>query len=313
MASTAQDYLVRSRKQHFWTGPSGFVVMVLTLLVVVALLIGWVLAWAADEDGPNAVWLTLGPIAFSLVVALLTGLFWSLRHSTRLRQAEIAFLTGASHNLRTPLSAIRAGLQTLKTTGDKLRPEDTTLLFEAIMNETNRLELRIDNLIETARLDLEHAPYDIGAFDLITLVREVLEEARWAFTARGGTFTLDVHDEPLVIDGDRRAIKLVLENLVDNALKYSDGPPVVDITCAQSAEHSIVRVVDQGIGFASEADQDLFSGDRQGDTQRRGSGLGLRLSRAIARGHKGEVRLYSPGPKQGAIAEVWLPIYDLED
>jgi len=304
---------VRVRAPGFWAGPRGLVTMLLTLGVVIALLIGWVLTWATEEDGPNAVWLTLGPLAFSFVVALLTALFWSLRQSTRLRHAEIAFLTGASHNLRTPLSAIRAAIQTLATTGERLAPEDKRLLFEAVMNETNRLELRIDNLIETARLDLEQKPYDIGPFDLTTLVRDVLDEARWAFAARAGTFTVTAPDEPLVIDGDRRALKLVLENLVDNALKYTDEPPLVEVNCSRSAEHAVVRVKDAGIGFSSAVTDAVFSGRREGDTGYRGSGIGLRLSRTIARGHGGEVRLHSPGDRLGATAEVWLPIAESDE
>lgn len=299
---------VRIGTRGFWSGPGGLITMVLTLMLVIALLIGWVLTWATEEGGPNAVWLTLGPIAFSMIVALLAALFWSLRQSTRLRQAETAFLTGASHNLRTPLSAIRAAVQTLATTGMRLTESDRKLLFTAVMNETNRLELRIDNLIETARLDLEPKPYDVGPFDLSTLVREVLDEAFWAFQARGGSFTVTTPDEPLVIDGDRRALKLVLENLVDNALKYTDGQPLVEVTAIRSAEHAVVRMKDAGIGF-DHAEQ-VFSGRRQGDTGFRGSGIGLRLSRTIARGHGGEVRLHSPGQRLGATAEVWLPLTD---
>lgn len=299
---------VRIRAPGFWSGPGGLIAMLLTLLVVIALLIGWVLMWASDDGGPNAVWLTLGPIAFSFVVALLAALFWSLRHSTRLRQAEIAFLTGASHNLRTPVSAIRAALQTLTTTGTRLAEDDRNLLFTAVLNETNRLELRIDNLIETARLDLEPKPYDVGPFDLSTLVSEVLDEARWAFFARGGSFIIKAPDEPLVIDGDRRALKLVLENLIDNALKYTDTHPSVEVSVSRSAEHAVVRVKDQGVGF--DHAEEVFSGRRQGDTGFRGSGIGLRLSRTIARAHGGEVRLHSPGKRLGATAEVWLPLTD---
>lgn len=304
---------VRVRAPGFWAGPGGLLAMTLTMMVVVALLIGWVLAWATDEGGPNAVWLTLGPIAFSLVVALLAALFWSLRQSTRLRQAEKAFLTGASHNLRTPLSAMRAALQTLYTTGTRLSEDDRRLLFTALMNEALRLELRVDNLIETARLDLEPRPYDVGPFDLEALVKEVLDESFWAFQARGGSYTIAPSTEPLVIEGDRKAVKLVLENLIDNALKYSQGPPTVDVTLARSAEHAVVRVRDQGIGFELKDGDTAFSGRRQGDTGYRGSGIGLRLSRTIARAHGGEVRLHSPGPARGATAELWLPMTEDED
>lgn len=294
-------------ERGFWAGPAGLVVAAFSMLLVVALLVGWVVTWAVDDDGPNATWLTLGPVAFSLILALLAGLFWSLRRSSRLREVELAFLTGASHNLRTPLTAIRTGLQTLATT-DGLSQGDKRLLFTAVTNETHRLELRIDNLIETARLDLERRPYERRPIDLVTLVREVLDEARWAFAAAGGTYTPPSADEPLMIYGDRRALRLVFENLVDNALKYAEGPPRVDVTCTRSAEHAVVRVKDHGLGFAPIDAPEVFSGSRRGDTGRKGSGLGLRLARVIARGHGGEVRLDSEGLHRGATAEVWLPL-----
>ena len=303
--SRADSVLARG---SFWAGTGGLVVAVLSIGLVVALLVGWIFAWALDDDGPNTIWLALGPIAFSVVLALLAGQFWSLRRATRLRQVEIAFLTGASHNLRTPLTAIRTGLQTMASAADQLSADDKRLLFKAVINETHRLELRIDNLIETARLDLERRPYDLGPVDLVALVRDVLEEARWAFAAQGGTSSPPAANEPVMIIGDRNALRLLFENLVDNALKYADGPPRVTVTCAHSADHAVVRVRDEGIGFDPTDLGSIFSGRRRGDTGRKGSGLGLRLARAIARGHGGEVRLDSEGPRRGATAEVWLPL-----
>lgn len=298
---------VRIGERGFWAGPAGLVVAMLSMLLVVALLVGWVIVWALDDDGPNATWLTLGPVAFSILLALLAGQFWTLRRSSHLREVEIAFLTGASHNLRTPLTAIRTGIQTLAGT-EGLSPEDKRLLFTAVTNETHRLELRIDNLIETARLDLERRPYERRPIDLVTLVREVLDDARWAFAAAGGSYAPPDADEPLMVVGDRRALRLLFENLVDNALKYAEGPPRVDCTCTRSAEHAVVRVRDQGLGFSPADAPAVFSGSRQGDTGRKGSGLGLRLARVIARGHGGEVRLDSEGLHRGATAEVWLPL-----
>jgi two-component system phosphate regulon sensor histidine kinase PhoR len=231
---------------------------------------------------------------------------WSLRASQRLHQAETMFLTGASHNLRTPLSAIRAAAQTLSS--PSVGEADRALLLDAILHETTRLELRVDNLLETARIDLEQKSYAAGAsaLDLGALVREVHDEARWAFTARGGSFEVWLPEEPLFVAGDRRALRLLFENLVDNALKYSERAPRVSTSIGRSAEHAVVRVRDEGLGFASGSD--LFSRPATGDVKRRGAGLGLRLARAIARGHGGQLNIESPGPGQGATAEVWLPL-----
>jgi len=277
-----------------------------SVVLLLAFLVGWILIWANDEAGPNAVWLTLGPVGFSAVTLLIAAQYWSLRRSNRLRRTESAFLTGASHNLRTPLAAIRAGLQTLSTAGEKLENQDKSRLYEAILHESERLEHRIDNLIETARLDLEQRPFETRVFDLGELVSDVFEDLRWAFIARGGTFTFPAASEPVLVSADRRALKLLIENLVDNALKFSDLPPSVEATCRSRDGQAIVTVTDHGVGFESNAQ--VFGNHRGGDRHRKGFGIGLRLARAIARGHGGDVTLRSPGPGLGATAELSLPL-----
>ena len=307
---------VRVRKPGFWAGAGGTTVTAAASGLVVALLVGWVVIFANEETGPSAVWLTLGPVGFSTILLLLGTLHLRLRAAHHLHVTETAFLTGASHNLRTPLAAIRAAAQTL--VAGRAPPEDQRLLLDAIVQETGRLELRIDTLLETARLDLERRPFDTQLIDLVGLVREVLDEAHWAFTARGGSSRVEdtrapgtdgtSRGDPMFVSGDRRALKLLLENLVDNALKHSIGAVEVSVQLGRSDDHAIVRLSDTGVGFAPADTESLWSGRRRGDTARRGAGLGLRLARAIARGHGGEVALSSRGPGLGATAEVWLPL-----
>ncbi|MCB9733253.1 MAG: HAMP domain-containing histidine kinase [Deltaproteobacteria bacterium] len=276
--------------------------------VVVALLVGWVLAWSNEPDGPNALWLTLGSVAFTAVLTLLAMLVLSLRASHRLREAETALLTGASHNLRTPLAAIRTASQTLRT-AHSLSPDDRALLVDAILHETGRLELRIDNFIETARVDLEPRLFADAIVDLGELVGGVVSDARWALTAARGAGACDADDE-LLVRGDPVALKLLFENLVDNAIKYADGAPDVHVTATRSGEHAVVRVSDAGIGFERGTAELLFRRFHRGDTGRHGSGLGLALGRAIARRHGGDVLITSPGRGAGATAEVWLPLVE---
>lgn len=298
---------LRVRRSGFWDGPWGVLVTLLVAGLVVALLVGWVLAWANTTDGPNALWLTLGSVAFAGILLALTTLLITLRASHRLRHAEAAFLTGASHNLRTPLAAIRTATQTLRA-APSLSAADRELLYSAVLHETGRLELRIDNLLETARLDLEKIAFVQSVVDLRRLAETVLSEARWAFTAAQGDYEL-VPGEPVRVQGDERALKLLLENLVDNALKYAGGrPPHVTVTVARSADHAVLRLKDEGLGFDAGSRDELFQRFYRGDTGRPGNGLGLALVRAIARGHDGEIHLASEGPGKGATAELWLPM-----
>lgn len=304
----------RVRSAGFWAGWRGLSLAVFMSLLCVALLVGWIFAWATVDTGPNGWLLTLGPIAFSALLTVLGLLYFELRAAQRLRQAENAFLTGASHNLRTPLTAIRAATQTM--TDDGLATSDRAMLLDAVLHETNRLELRIDTLLETARIDFENRPYALERIDLVALLRDILRDARWSFAVRQGSFGLHVEgrdalavtsDLPeLTVAGDRRAIRILFENLIDNAIKSATDRLSVEIDATRDGPSLEVRVRDAGVGFAPDASETLFSGRRPGDTRRRGTGLGLPLSRAIARGHGGELRLASRGHGLGAEAVVRL-------
>ena len=109
---------------------------------------------------------------------LVAGLFWSLRRATRLRQVEIAFLTGASHNLRTPLTAMRAGLQTLTSAHDQLAPADKLLLFQAVTNETlGRRVTEADQLVGQHGDGRDFVPAQFGGVEV-----ELSQRLRRAFT-----------------------------------------------------------------------------------------------------------------------------------
>ena len=292
------------RKKSFWAGWGGIIVTGFVTGVIVALLVGWVLLWVERDAKLNITLLVLGTVAFTLIIAFVAILMDGLRAQARLRQVEAAFLAGASHNLRTPVSAIRAAAQALEAGG--LSAEQRERLVRAIVHETRRLGLRIDNLLETGRLDVERLAFGDEALDLSLMADAVATDHSMGAEARGGHILVTA-PEPVAVHGDSRALRLLIENLVDNALKYSDGAPDVRIAVAAHGEHALVHVEDHGIGFDPSAPPRLERFKR-GDTGRPGSGLGLPLARAIARGHGGDVFLVSAGPGHGAVAELWLPL-----
>ena len=292
------------RQKSFWAGMGGIVATGLITGVIVALLVGWVLLWVDRGGDLNITLLVLGTVAFTIVIAFVAIIVHGLRGQAHLRQVEAAFLTGASHNLRTPVGAIRAAAQAIEKGG--LTDEQRDRLVRAIVHETRRLSLRIDNLLETGRLDVERLAFGDETLDLASLTRAVVAEHAIGAEARGGTIDV-VAESPVPVHGDSRALHLLLENLVDNALKYSDGAPAVYVAVARHGEHAWLRVEDRGIGF-DPASPPRFQRFRRGDTGRPGSGLGLPLARAIARGHGGDLYIVSHGEGQGAVAELWLPL-----
>lgn len=292
------------RRRGFWVGAGGLATTITIMGLVVALLFGWVLLWLNQAEGPNYTLLIIGCVVFALVLGLLATLQNRLAAHWRLRAAEAAFLAGFSHSFRTPISAIRAAAQALQ--GPGLTEDDRTRLLASIVRETRRLGLRVDNVLETSRLEVERKAFTKETVALDLLVTRLASEARPVVEGRGGSLSVSV--EPgLEVTGDGRALRLMIENLLDNALKFSGDDPFLRVELRAEGDFALVVVSDEGCGFDPEERTFLLKRFRSGDGARAGSGIGLAIARAVARGHGGELHLDSDGPDEGATVEVWLP------
>ena len=296
------------RKRGFWAGWGGISTTIAIGGLVVALLVGWVLLWVNRPEGPSILLLVLGCIAFTVVLVGLATLQNRLHAHWRLRQMEATLLTGVSHNMRTPVAAIRAAAQALSQ--EDLAEEQRVLLRDAIVQETRRLGLRIDNVLETGRLEVESHGNSQVPVSLNDLVQASTEAAQGVIRLRKGSLDVDLEDGLSVL-GDPRSLHLMLDNLVDNALTYAEDAPQIAVRMRRYGQHAHLVIVDQGMGFDPQEKARLFRRFQRGDSGRHGSGLGLTLSRAIARGHGGDLHLHSAGVGRGAEAEVWLPLAEV--
>lgn len=300
---------VHVRGTTWLAGWGGALVVLLASATLIALLVGWVLLWAYWPGGPSVPLLTLGTIAFAGLLLVPVVLVLRLRRQARLRNAEAAFLTAVSHHLRTPLAGIRAAAQTLERPG--LEDRDRERLLQAILRETERLSLLVDNVVELARFDVEGGEFRLERLDLGGVVEEAVEGLRLLAASRGGSLDLRVLG-PCPVRGDRAALGLLVGNIADNAVKHvrpaPDDAPKVRITVAAFGGFGLVQVADEGAGFDPAEAPRLFRRFTRGDGSRPGAGLGLALARAIARAHGGDVRLESEGKGRGAVAELWIPL-----
>ena len=293
------------RAKSFWAGSGGMVTTIIMGALIVALLVGWVLLWIPRGGGLSIVMLTLGSAAFAAVLAALFLLLNRLRAQSRLRQAEAAFLTGMSHNLRTPISAIRVAAQTLQSVS--IGEDQRVKLATAIVSETRRLGLRVANVLEAGRLEVEPLRFAPESVNLVALIQRSLSGVEDVVLGRDGSVSFE-HPDELWVHGDPNALALVVDNLIDNAVTYSDASPHLEVVLMQQDTLAWVGLRDRGMGFDPASEELLFRRFSRADTGRVGTGLGLALARAIAKGHGGQVHLSSQGTGKGAVAELWLPI-----
>jgi two-component system, OmpR family, sensor histidine kinase KdpD len=215
------------------------------------------------------------------------------RRSERLRTTLIDAL---AHELKTPLTSIRAATTALLTNADRTNPSAVRMLKIAD-EEAAHLEELIDNTLEMAHLDSDHIDLDMEVSDLGTVVQEVVESMKPAI----GDRTLQVaYDSGLpAVRLDRRLIKLAIKQVLDNALKYSPSATPISLRAHRLDGTVAVEVTDQGKGIPAAEQSRIFERFyRSPSVEERipGSGIGLSIAHQILLAHGGDLTVQSqPG------------------
>ncbi len=228
----------------------------------------------------------------------------------QLARSKNEYLALIGHELRTPLTSISAYTELLREADPATLASDGPALLEVIDRNANQLRHIINELLELSALDTGHAAVQLTPTDLADVVRESVASIRAAVDGEPLTITADLPPE-LVLPGDRRRLRQIVDNLVGNAVKYSsdDGTVTVRLSCQGRAAE--LTVTDSAVGVAPEEREKMFAGhyrtSRPRDKALPGSGLGLTLSRAVVQRHHGTIELTDAGGS-GTTVRVRLPM-----
>jgi two-component system OmpR family sensor kinase len=254
-------------------------------------------------------------LALSAAVAALLALRdWTKRaHRQSFAQAEAQaaeerrrFLRRLDHELKNPLTAIRAGLANLAASAGEAQSRTLTSV-EAQTLRLSRLTADLRKLAE-----LETRPLEVTSVNLADLLREVVELAQERHEMNGRRLTLTLPHAPWplpAVPGDCDLLFLAMHNLLDNALQYTRPGDTVELRAIEDGSTVVLEIADTGPGIP-EAEvphvwEELYRGEGARGTP--GSGLGLALVRAIVERHRGQVSLRSR-VGQGTVVIVRLPI-----
>lgn len=221
-------------------------------------------------------------------------------------RAQQRFVADVSHELRSPLTAVRGNLDLLKR-GAANDVEERAQMIDAMDSETSRMSRLVSDLLLLARQD-SGVPIAKQPIELDTLLLEVYRQAQ--VTAKGVHLALGAEDQAIIV-GDRDRLKQVLLNLVDNAVKYT--PPGGKVTLSLAKDDSWVKIAvqDTGIGIANENIPNLFDRFYRVDKARSrdagGTGLGLAIAKSVVDAHNGRITVESQVGR-GSVFTVWLPI-----
>jgi signal transduction histidine kinase len=223
------------------------------------------------------------------------------------RAAQIAFLGGVAHDLRTPLSSLRVAVTLLdpqRVPADEHRVSKTVRLLE---RNIARMERMLEDFLDLARIQAGQLELRLGDEDL----REIVRDGVALFEpAAGHRLVLSLPADPLRIRCDAVRIGQVVVNLISNAIKYSPAGELVDVRLERRGNHAVLRVIDRGIGISREDQRHVFEpfrrvGPSKGSLP--GAGLGLFVVKQIVHAHRGMIEVDSR-PGQGSEFRVSLPL-----
>ena len=219
------------------------------------------------------------------------------------------FVASVSHELRTPLTSIQGYLELIldEDTGPL---NDQQRRFLSIVNRSSDRLLRlVGDLLFVAQLDAASLHLESSPVPLAGLVEQAVDAARPAAAVKGLTLTAAVSGVP-DITGDEARLAQLLDNLIANAIKFTDEGAIA-ITLTQQAGHALIEVADSGMGIPAGEEARLFERfyrTQAANTQAiQGSGLGLAIAKAIAEGHGGTIE-YQSVENEGTTFRVRLPL-----
>ena len=218
----------------------------------------------------------------------------TVRDITREREQEeqrSTFISVISHELQTPIAIIKGYASTLARPDAVLEQETLRSRLQAIEEEADRLNKLVSNLLYASRIQAGGLHMDIASLDLASLVHKVAHRLR--VKSPGVTVRLELPANLPTVMADRDRIEEVLQNLLDNALKYSPKRRVVTVSCHSTSDEVIVSVSDQGMGIALRDQEQIFDRfhrvDNSSTRSTQGAGLGLYICRAIVEAHGGSI------------------------
>jgi signal transduction histidine kinase len=254
-----------------------------------------------------------GAALFVVLGAVLLAAYLLLRDVHR--EAETAemrshFVASVSHELKTPLTSIRAHAETLLM-GRAETSETTSEYLKTIVSESERLTRLVESVLDLSRIEQGSKTYRMQSTCLGQVVRSAAKTMEYPLSQLGFTLTISSDDTEPTLLADADALKEAILNLLGNAVKYSGESRCIEMRMGSAPKEAFVDVVDHGIGIPAEEQGRIFekfhriqSAETQGIA---GTGLGLALALHVVEAHKGRIDVLST-PGRGSTFSVRIPL-----
>ncbi len=241
-------------------------------------------------------------ILFSVFLVGFTILSFALLYRNLRRQQKLAdikneFISNITHELKTPIATVSVAIEALRNFGASVSPQKTQEYLDISANELQRLSLLVDKVLKLSMFEKKEIEIRYEPVNLKQLADEVAASMRLQFEKHKAAVTIHAEGDTTV-EGDKLHLQSVLFNLLDNALKYSNGhAPVIDADIKEINNGLQLTVADNGVGIPPEYHQRIFEKFFRvphGDVHNaKGYGLGLSYVAHVVEQHKGSIKVES--------------------
>ena len=256
-------------------------------------------------------WLLASSILFTLIIVLSSGAsIVVMIRQKKISDIKTDFINNMTHEFKTPIATISIAADSINNPRVISEPDTIKNFTKIIKEENNRMNTRVEQVLQMALLDSRDFRLRPGLVNMNTLIERVVDHFKLQIEKRNGTVVVNLEAANAEILVDEDHIRNVLINLLDNANKYSISNPEITVFSSNRAGKYLFGVKDKGIGMTAEAQHkvfDKFFRVTSGNIHNiKGFGLGLSYVKAITLAHHGEINIESE-PGKGSTFEISLP------
>lgn len=242
-----------------------------------------------------------------LGLTMLAGI-WIINRSASREIASINnqnnFLLSVSHELKSPIAAIKLAIETVLR--PKLPEEKKAKLLTQALDDTDRLQSMVQNVLLSASIDTEELALYNEHLDINGIIYDLIKK----YEKKGISISHDLPQKEVSIKGDKKALEMMINNIIENGVKYSDRAPL-DISAIHTDRSYTISIADHGIGIPDKEKMNIFNRFYRVSNpevrERGGTGLGLYLAHQIALAHGGDITVSDNGAR-GSIFSITLPL-----
>jgi len=252
---------------------------------------------------------------FSSLVLLLAVFFFAytiliIFRQMRLVEMQKDFINNMAHEFKTPIATISISAETLGNPEIVYQPQRMHAYTDIIKTETNRLRNQVDKLLQMAKMERDKIELHMEEIDLHALLKEVIPNFSLKLEDNNGKLTYHLDAAKHEIEADRVHLTNIIYNLLDNAVKYADAHPEIEVSTVNLNGDLLLSVKDRGIGISEEYQEKVFDKFFRVPTGNihnvKGFGLGLHYLKLVVNAHKWKLDLQSAS-NEGSTFTITIP------